>query len=243
MVIGYNAGPLALAPIEDAMFRPWKAHGFFDHFYDYDVTATTGRWVETERTGSGAKADAAGGVVRLSGTTTDDQGAQIQSASESWLAAAGKPIYAEARVKISDVDKCQFFFGFCTTDTTIMASGVISTATVTEAFGLYMDADSVVAAAGKLQAISFDATGEDNTTSATEMGLTDATWHRIGFIYDVTNLEMRCYIDGVFKKTLTLTAANVPTGEVALSFLVHSEATPGATLTCDIDYVAAYQEI
>lgn len=237
MQFGPSSGT-SLAPMRETAYDPSRAFRFFDHFLTYDTTATTGDWRETEATGTGAKSDAHGGVVTLSGTTTDDQGAQIQSSSEVFLpGAAGRKTYFEARVKISEVGKCQFFAGLAKIDTTIFASGELTAAATTPRIGFYMSATSQAASAGRLQFTVGDATGSSDAVSQSAFLLTSATWHIIGFEYDYDRGRARVFLDGVLIEDVSVAAANVPTEELCVSFAAYSELTPGATLTVDIDYV------
>lgn len=239
------SGGISRAPLLEALTNPSRSWVYFDDFFTFDDTATVGDWVATNATaGDAEKADGAGGIVLLeSDSTTDDQGIQMQSSAETVLLGAGKPVYCEARLKISDVDKCQFCFGLAKVDTTIFASGELTAAGTTPRALIYMSATTQASAttAGKGQFTVGDGSGSNDMANTTGLAFVDDTWTVIGFSVDYDANEARIYQDGRLIEILALTRANIPTEELAVSFAALSEGTPASEILLNIDYVLVSQ--
>jgi hypothetical protein len=173
-----------------------------ENFVSYNAAATTGDYVLTQATaGTGAISTAAPGVFELDcNSTTQGQGAQVQRAKSAFVPAAGKHIWAEWKFKVVDTfDKVQLFVGLAEIDTSIIASGAISTS---NHVGLY------IATAGAGVATLAGAKAAAATTK-TLVTIAEATYIRFGLYFDgVTSVQG--YINGVSVSTALLATANVP---------------------------------
>lgn len=239
----YRGGVWSEVDVGAVMQDPSKGLYFCQHFADVIGSVD---YTVTDATGTGALlATTAGGIFRITTTTTADQGSQIQEVATPLIATALRPIYLEARVKFSAVDDLNVFFGLATSDTTVFASGAL---TATELLGVYMDATSNAAKNSYLQFRTVDS-GTTDTLTASELLLPAAVWVRIGMKIDLSKLEATIEVynettGAIGRKVVTITAANTPNAACCLSICGYSEnAGSGATVaaTCDWDYYRYFQ--
>lgn len=101
-----------------ALFDPAIAHVFMDDFFTQPSTkaAQTGMWAFVEDDGAGgadAVLDAAGGVYKHFCDGDDNDEAYMTSLNEQWLFAAGKSLWLEARIAITQgaTDKANWIMG------------------------------------------------------------------------------------------------------------------------------------
>jgi hypothetical protein len=152
--------------------------------------------------------------------TDDDDNVQIQWNSENFALAATKPLWFEARVKLSDAIQSDMVVGLCVTDTSL---------TTAMSDGVYFRKDD---GNTSLDFVT-EATSSETETSAVGT-MTDDTYVRLGFWYDGTTV--RAYVDGVLVASHTTTITAV---ELAVSFAVQNG--EGAAKTMSIDYFKVVQ--
>jgi len=207
-----------------AALDPNVAHIFYDDFYGYLVSSGSDYvgWIMTENGGSGGQGttDAAGGIFAMYPHTDDDDNVQIQWNSENFALAATKPLWFEARVKLSDAIQSDMVVGLCVTDTSL---------TTAMSDGVYFRKDD---GNTSLDFVT-EATSSETETSAVGT-MTDDTYVRLGFWYDGTTV--RAYVDGVLVASHTTTITAV---ELAVSFAVQNG--EGAAKTMSIDYFKVVQ--
>ncbi len=148
------------------------------HAYEYKedfMTLNTGDWtITTVEAGAGSASevldDAVGGVLKITNDDADNDSDQFQKIGEAFKLAAGKPLYFEARLKVSDVTQSDVLVGLCITDTAMIA-GISD--------GVYFRSDDGDA---NLDFV----TGKNTTETAADTGvdLSDDTWIVAGFYFD-----------------------------------------------------------
>lgn len=210
------------APIGAMLADPAGYTHFFDDFLEFEDDT---RWTSTAATaGTAAISAAAGGILVLdSASATQGQGIQIQLASSPFTLAAGKKLWFETRLKLTDtVGGAQFFAGLSVIDTSIIASNVISS---TEYLGWY----GVGTAALECQANS-GGTAVNGTTQT----IVEDTYINLGFKVDgVTSYQP--YVNGVaLGDEIDLTGTdNLPTGALAPSFVCQTNGTVDPIVSLD----------
>ena len=137
---------------------------YSDFIFSKDYAAAD--WTVTE-TQAGATqalvADALNGEFALVNSAADDDVNQIQSAEEWFKMSSGKRAWFETKVKVSDATQSDFFVGFCTTDTTVIAG-------TTDSVGFRkLDGSTTVSC------LTEDATSETTSTAYTAANDTYAT--------------------------------------------------------------------
>jgi hypothetical protein len=203
--------------------RPGAYAEYFNDFFQW----VPGDWVITTlEAGAGSATEAitdeVGGVLLLTMAAGDNDSDDIQLTGESFLAAAGKTIFLEGRLKISDTGDSDFFFGLADTDTTLI-DGVSD--------GVYFKSDD----------------GDDNLDCACAVGSVISTQNTIATLADDTYVKLGFKITGTTKaefwvndvKTATI-ESNIPTAETALSFAIQNGSAAARTMS--IDYIFAAQE-
>lgn len=203
-------------PLAEYRHDPFIGVQYDEPFVNYDATATTGDWVLTQATaGTAAISTAAPGVLEVDcNSTTQHQGVNLQRFKTAFVPAAGKHIWAEFRVKVVDTfDKCNFFVGLAEIDTSIFASGVITT---NNHIGFYCPttgAGVYTLAAAKAGAATTKAGGT----------IAEDTYVNLGFYVDgVTSIQG--YVNGVATATAHATA-NVPIVALYPSFVCQTDGT------------------
>lgn len=203
---------------------PMKAHTYFNDFDTYLAS----EWVITTTeagTGSAIEAlgDADGGVLLVTNAAGDNDNDFFNKVGESFLMAAGKKAWFEARFKVSDATQSDWVMGLQITDTTPLA--------VTD--GIYFQKDD-----GDTN-IDLHVTKDSTSTSSTAIGTNvDNTYIKVGFYYNGKD-KVIGFIDGVAKDSLATT--NLPDDEVlTVSFgLQNGEA---AAKVMSVDYIFAAKE-
>jgi hypothetical protein len=195
---------------------------FNDFLFAQNYSASD--WVVTETTSGATEAIAAdevNGALLLTNDANDDDVVQLQSAEEWIKLSAGKQVWFETKFKVSDATQSDFFVGFATTDTTIIAG-------TTDSCGFRkLDGSTSVAALT-----------EDNTTETTTAGvhtMADATYVTLGFYWNGVDRVL-------FFKNRSLVAthtANIEqTNKLALTFTLQNGEAVAKTMTIDYIYVA-----
>lgn len=186
-------------------------------------------WLFTITEGGGAtlladQVDSLGGVARLTTGGGDNDGINMQVQGEAFTFTAEYPTYFGCRIRMSDVDQCDFIAGLCVTDSDLvggMSEGV---------YFRHLDGGTA------LNFVLEEATVE--TATAYAPALTDTTWYTLEFVYE--GGSMRWYVNGVRQTSPALT--NLPNGAgfwltPSLEFL----AGEALAKTLDIDWIAAIQ--
>lgn len=181
-------------------------------------------WVVTETDSSATQAiaaDAVGGALALTNSSTDDHVNQLQSAEEWFKLTVGKKAWFEARVKCEKATESEVFVGFATTDTDIWTG-------TTDCVG-FRKVDGTTA----ISSIT-----EDNTSETTNSVATMAadTYVVLGFYYDGAG-SVKFFVDRALAATHT---ANIETtNKLALTIsLKNGEGSSTTLLTVDYIYVA-----
>jgi hypothetical protein len=210
-------------PIHAINQDPLVGHVFFDDFHDFKLSGTDIGWTRTA-TGAGTSviSDAACGVLLNTNAAADNDMIQIQWNSEIFLPAASKPLWFEARVKVSDATQSDMYVGLAVLDTSIVVSEPSD--------GIWWrknDGDAL---------LDFATVGTSTETASTSQGtLVDDTWVRLGFFHN-GNGSVYSYINGVLKATHT---TNIPATELTPSFAIQNG--EGVAKTGSVDYIKVVQ--
>ena len=212
-----------------------EGFGFIDDFLAFDDASY--RWVLTQASAGTAVNDTAakGGVLLLdSGSTTDNQGIQIQLGgavgASSFIATASSKIYFEARVKIADIgtsgsDTGNLLVGLTEVDTTVLGSGANSTAN--HISFEHLDDDG---------AVDFHSEKAGTRDSSTGLHtLTDDDYFKIGFLVNGVS-KITPYVNGIAKTAHT---TQIPIVAMTPTLVCHSAGTTDPIL--HVDWVACFQ--
>jgi len=193
--------------------------------YEEDFHVYTAGDFTITSTGSGSRAvtDGVGGLLLITTGGTNDNSEEFQLKSETFLPAAGKEIFYEARFKVEDADDCDFFMGLADTDTEVI-DGVSD--------GIYFKSDDGDAN------VDF---GTMNTSVGSLEGavgtILDDTFIKVGFkVVGVSSVE--AWIND--SKVATLTTL-IPTTELTVSFALQTGSANARTMT--LDRINAFQEM
>ena len=192
-----------------------KAHTYFDDFDTY----TAADWTVTETgVATQALANEDGGVLLVTNAAADDDASFSQKVGESFKFEAGKKLWFEARLKVSDATQSDWVVGLQITDTTPLA--------VTD--GVYFRKDDGDAN------IDFVVIKNSTATTATAVSVNvDATYVRLSFYYNGVD-EIVYFVDGVRQgKSVT---TNLPDDEeLTISFGVQNGEAVAKTMS--VDYI------
>ena len=197
-----------------------KAHVYFNDFDEY----TAADWVVTEvGVATQALTDADGGVLLVTNAAADDDSSFSQKVGESFLFQAGKKLWFEARLKVSDATQSDWVAGLQITDTTPLA--------VTD--GVYFRKDDGDAN------IDFVVVKDSTATTATAIATNaNDTYVRLSFYYNGVD-EVVYFVDGVRQGSSVTT--NLPDDEVlTLSFGIQNGEAVAKTMS--VDYILAAKE-
>lgn len=204
---------------------------FFDDFFDFPTGRYTVTEVDVGAAIAPANGDVAGiGTLVLTTSATTNEGFNIQHGltNGEWvLPAVNNTVRFECRVKANSVTAGDLFFGLFVTDTTIIASGVMSTAT--NYIGIGVD--------GGTSALLFRASKAGTVATTANSTLVVDTWTKLGFTIVTENsvLVAKQYVNGV-QVGSNLTATNIPVVEIRPSMVVQSHAA--GAVTVDVDWMA-----
>jgi hypothetical protein len=207
---------------------PAAVSTFFDDFHSFQINnANDLGWISTEvENGAGDAAltidDAPGGILKVVNDAGDDDSVELQYLAECWKLAAAKPLWFEARVKISDVLQSDLLVGLTITDTSVI------TAVSDGAYFLKSDGAATIGAV----------TNKNSTpvTSSAVGTLVNDTYVRLGIFCDgVTAVYF--YVDGVL--VATHTTSIVDDEELTIT-LAHRNGEAAAK-TMYVDYVKVVQ--
>ena len=213
--------PAKLDPTYDSV-----AVEFFEDFTrGFDATNV---WAVTEDDAACTQVvqDAAGGTLLLTNTAVDDNAQQIAGRSEAFKLAAGKTLWFEARVKISDATESDLIVG-------LVADGEDMTGVADNRFadGIgFFKADGATA-------LQFGASKDGTDTGAnTNVGTVTTGWHVIGFRVDGLT-SATPYFDGVAGTPISATFCD----DEALCPIAMVRNGAAAAKTLEVDYVKVVQ--
>lgn len=218
----WTAAPCKADPNYDSI-----VHEFFDDFNFLDVTSV---WTVTEDDADCTQAisDAAGGVLLLTNkATTDDNAQQIAGKGDTFLLAAGKTLWFEARVKVAAATQIDVIVG-------LVADGEDMTGVADNRFqdgiGFFKTDGATTLQFGA----SKDGTDTGTNTNAGTLG-TD--WIVLGFKVEGLTRAIP-YVNGVAGTPITATFCD----DEALTPIVmvrNGDATTAQTI--EVDYVKVVQ--
>jgi len=163
----------------------------------------------------------AGGCLVITTDAADNDGANLQVASEAFKLVSGKPLYFGIRLKTSEATQSDFFAGLAITDTDILGA-------VTDSIGFKkVDAST---------AILFELNKDSTATSATVATLAANTYVTLEFMFDGTNVDS--YVNGTLQTRLAMT--NLPDDEELTPSIQFLAGSVGAK-TCTIDWIKCIQ--
>jgi hypothetical protein len=210
-------------------------HEFYDDFTEARFSAT--QWVVTEDDAADTQTagDVQSGVLTLTQkAATDDDAAQVTWATETFKLTLGKKLWFEARIKSSsgDMVNSDWFVGL------MEAEDMTGVADNMPANGIGFHKDDGAA--------TFSASSSDNGTnlqSAAVGTIVDATWIRIGLLFDggaTGAATITPYINGVAGTAISsVTYATM--AEMAVLVMLRNGDNV-TTQTLDVDYVKVVTE-
>lgn len=216
----FQRGVWGNAPLVEREFDQSLAVLYDEQWNSYDAASTTGDWTLTQATtGTAAIATTVPGALLIdAGSTTANQGANLQRLKTPFVPAANKSIWAEWLVQLTattpPVTRAQLFIGLAESDTTIFASGSQTTA---NHIGWRINASGLLVSTFACSKASTEATRTGHTFVA-------ATDVKLGFRYDGAADTITQYINGVATGTAVATAS-VPKVVLYPSFACLSDGT------------------
>jgi len=225
---GPAGGPLAGSPLIASILNPLAGFAYSDHFGPYIADA----WAVTNVSSAVAQNnDLAGGNITITpGNSADASGSQLQG--NGMLIAppsgAGQRIGGVVNFKADLGEKLDLFFGITLTDTTIMASGLITPNRYVGAL-IEAGAPEILAAYKPTAALSTEKV--DTATT-----IDDDTWVELGWSLSGDG-QFSIYKDGVTIQTLPVDL--MPDIPLRLSFAAHNANTAGAPNVVTLDSIAA----
>ena len=221
-----------MAPHANPGLGWYKCYDWIDEtLYDASTLEFTG-WQLTANSGTAVLLAGNGGVLRMSATSSNGQGPQIQLGDVAWIdfdscSRVTMEMYATPS-GISTVGP-EFFFGLASEDTTIIASDANSVADFVGMQRFAADITTNVAGASAVAsgsvtgAATFTATGADIVSTAFKYGM------------QITKNGAAFYIDGV-KETDQLTASEITRVAMLPSLVWQGNGTDTPLL--DVDWIA-----
>ena len=212
----------------------------FTYFDDFEQGAldATHNWTIVKDTGASAAitADGTGGEVNLtSAATTDNDGASIQAKQESFAlpTSAGKKLYFESRVKISDATQTDFLVGFTEAFTTNPENALLSANVIG-----FVKVDGSAIVKGTTESGGTQTLVEfADTTKSTMENDTYVTLGLVATKNDTVN-KVEFYIN---RNKVGQSTTNIPTANMKVMAMSVSGDTTGTKVTT-IDYIMAAQD-
>lgn len=202
----------------NGFFHVERGQGGVGAFTSTQATAGTALFIANPTTGLGS-------VLELdSNSTTNAQGIQVQYPGLGVNPKDGMVICWETMMQGKDIATApEIFFGMCSLDTTIIASGAMSAAdwigfldvaggaTCVPKFGVE-DGSQDISATTAHTLVDGDVT-------------TDGTaWFRAGFRWEV-GTKLEAYINGTMLDTSDVAETNAPDGHIVCSYVLQSNGT------------------
>ena len=212
---------------------------FFDDFFQYDPTATVGKYAVVEDAGAGggdALADGAGGLLSIGCDGDDNDECYVSSIVECFKFAANKMLFFETRIKLTEAstDDANFIIGLSDTvgANSLVDDGVGPMASYDGAVFFKVD--------GTMK-IQFETSNAgDQVTNATLADFVTATNYKLGFLFDpndgITGI-ITPYVDGVAGAAQNITLA----GLEEMHVLMGVKAGGANEEALVVDYVHAVQ--
>ncbi len=194
-------------------------HTYFEDF-DY-YTAADWTVTETQAGATQALTDGDGGLLLITNTAADNDLVSLQKVGESFRFASGKPLFFEARFKVSDATQSDVVIGLQITDTTPLdvTDGVF-----------FIKADG---------AATVDFLVEKNNTATTASAvatMANDTYIRLGFYYDGIS-AVQYFVNGSIAGSSVTT--NLPDDEdMTITIAIQNGEAVAKTMTVDYVYVA-----
>lgn len=203
--------------------RPGRMVYYFDDFFDI----TLAKWVITEvGTATQAITDEHGGILLLTNGATDDNATTLQlgntadgGTGESIAMAAGRLVYFETRLKISDATQSDFLAGLVITDTTPLANSN----------GVYFRKDD-----GDTQ-LDIECNNTSVASTLTNVFTVGTTYMTLGF--KVTGLDKAEF--WVNNQKVGTINSQIPTTEIRPTFHIQDGEAVAKTMSIDYLCVAA----
>lgn len=197
---------------------------YFNDFLENNDFLTTDWVITTTEAGAGdaseaLAADEACGALLITNDAADNDADHLQMTEENWRLTAGKKLWFETRIKVSDADQCDMFIGLGITDTTPLVTS--------DRVGFQIDDGSAT-----IRALCEKDATETTGTAGTAA---DATYVKLGFYYDGAG-SVKFFVDRSLVVTHT---TNIPDDEnLCVSFCIVNGEAVAKTLTVDYIYVA-----
>ena len=188
----------------------------FDYYAAADWTVT-----ETDAGATQALADGDGGLLLITNTAADNDLVSLQKKGESFRFASGKPLFFEARFKVSDATQSDVVIGLQITDTTPLdvTDGVF-----------FIKADGAAT-------VDFRVEKNNTATTASAMAtMANDTYIRLGFYYDGVS-AVQYFVNGSIAGSSVTT--NLPDDEdMTITIAIQNGEAVAKTMTVDYVYVA-----
>lgn len=226
--VRYSSGVNNLAPTHPLnmmpMQHPGRVHTFFD---DFDKFAAGDWTITTTEAGAGNASEALTnenhGVLLITNDDADNDADFFQKVGESFKFVAGKKLFFEARIKVSDATQSDFVMGLQITDTTPLA--------VSD--GVFFRKDDGDAN------LDFVVTKNSTATTATAIAtVSDATYLIVAFYYDGAS-EIQYAVNDVVLGT-SVTTNLVDDEELTISFGIQNGEAVAKTMS--VDYILCVSE-
>lgn len=194
---------------------------YHTYFEDFDYY-TAGDWTVTETDAAATQAltDGDGGLLLVTNTAADNDLVALQKKGESFRFATGKPLFFEARFKVSDATESDVVIGLQITDATPLdvSDGV---------FFLKSDGSTTINLLVE----------KNNTSTTTQVGtLANDTFIRLGFYYDGVS-AIEAFVNGTYVAT-SVTTNLVDDEDLTISFALQNGNAVARNMTVDYIYVA-----
>lgn len=221
------------APMQAALLDPSNFLLFRDDFFDLNVVATTGKWVVTkDGSVAGSVLDRHGGWAQIITDVNDNDEFYLASIGESWLFAASKPIWFEAKVELTEVatDKANILVGLTDANgaNALLDNGAGPAASYSGAVFFKVD--------GTL-AWQFETSNAGTQVTNTSVGAyASGTAARVGFVFDPadgTTGSITPYFNGVEGTAHAITLASL----TEMNLVIGVKAGSAAAETLKFDWV------
>ena len=195
---------------------------YHTYFEDFDYYAAAD-WTVTETDAGATQAltDGDGGLLLITNTAADNDLVSLQKKGESFRFASGKPLFFEARFKVSDATQSDVVIGLQITDTTPLdvTDGVF-----------FIKADGAAT-------VNFLVEKNNTATTASAMAtIADDTYIRLGFYYDGVS-AVQYFVNGSIAGSSVTT--NLPDDEdMTITIAIQNGEAAAKTMTVDYVYVA-----
>jgi len=231
------------APLLSTIINPNIGFHYFTDFIAEaadDTTNLLAGWAtvaDAGSTGGQTLGDAVGGTLAIFPDGDDNDEAYVSSRNEVFKFAASKPLWFEARVKLSEnggtAGKCGFICGL---SDTVAANSLVDGGTLMTSFdgALFVKEETTA----KIDFVGSNAATQDNDELQTWV---DDTWYRIGFTFDPgdgTTGYLTPYIDDVAFTRQAITLSGLEEMHIVLGAKMFATTTEA---TFHVDWVRVLQ--